>query len=297
MLTVGIFVDAPPPAAVAVEQAVSESCEAVVGPARCPSTRSLGKSSITTWVAVIRPEDTQWSRLSLDFYDRNPQGALLERRVLVFSEDDAVEDRWAGAGAVVAAFVAARDVDASQVADRYRPLPLPGAEQTAHPWAFDIAGLTGSGASEQLFRFGGLLRVSVEVPRAPGMISLIEARYAERGEGAALRWGSGAVGIGARLEFDGSGVGVDFAGQLVFERLSVSARDPETALEDSTFVNRLGGRLEMNLFWQAWPSLGFLLGSDVQLLRPEVAIYERDRYVGLESSVGYVLNAGVRFTP
>lgn len=297
MLTVGIYVDAPPAAAVAVEQAVSDSCEAVVGPARCPSIRSLPDSPITTWVAVIRSEDAEWSRLSVDFHDRNLQGALLERRQLVFSEHDAVEDRWAGAGAVVAAFVAARDGDAVQVADRYQPPPAPEGEAETHPWAFDIAGLGGSGASEQLFRFGALARVWLEVPRAAGMVSVLEARYAERDGDTALRWWSCAAGVGARLEPDGSLVGAEFAGQLVFERFSASARDPESTLEDSIAINRLGGRLELNLFWKVWPGLGVVLGGDAHLLPPKVAIYERDRYVGLESSVGYAFGAGVRLTP
>jgi hypothetical protein len=109
-------------------------------------------------------------------------------------------------------------------------------------------------------------------------------------------WSAG-VGVGARLEPDDLGLGAELSGQLVFERLSVSARDPESAVEDSTGVNRLGGRVELTLFWRVWPTLGAIVGGDVHLLRPEVTVYERGRYVGLESSLGYVFTAGARFWP
>jgi hypothetical protein len=297
MLTIGVFVDAAPPIAAYSEPAVTESCEAVVGRARCPATRSLPEPQITTWVVVIRPHDEQWSRVSLGFHDRTAQGVLLEQRELGFSARDALEDRWVSTGAVVAAFVAARDVDAAQAAERYRPPPAPRHEAEHQPLTLDVAPLGGSDGGERLLRFGALVGASLEVPKAPSLISLVEARYVEHGGNTALRWWSVAFGIGARMQPEKLALGVDLSGQLVFEQLLISARDPDSALEDFSSVNRLGGRLGLDLFWQVWPKLGAVLGADVHLLRPQVTIYERERYVGRESWLGYTLSAGVRFWP
>src|SRR6266542_4195352 len=88
---------------------VSKSCEAAVGAGRCPLAQELGPSTVVAWYAVVRADEGECSRLRIEFRDRSAAGALIETRDLVFSERDPSDVRWASAGAVIAAFVAARD--------------------------------------------------------------------------------------------------------------------------------------------------------------------------------------------
>src|SRR3954471_2758684 len=123
MLSVAIALE--PPTEPAVVQAVAQSCEDAIGEGRCRAALELSSASVVTWYALIRVEDPSLPWLKIEFHDRNPSGALIETRTLSFSERDTAASRWASAGAVIAAFVAARDAAGAPPPPPPRPLPPP----------------------------------------------------------------------------------------------------------------------------------------------------------------------------
>src|SRR6185369_3455973 len=134
MLIVAIATDVP--ADTGRASIVSKSCETAVGPGRCPLAQDLGSSRIVAWYAIVRADDADGSRLRIEFRDRAATGALVETRELVFSERDSADSRWASAGAVIAAFVAARDTPDSTFP---RPVELraePAPEVPPLHWGF-----------------------------------------------------------------------------------------------------------------------------------------------------------------
>ncbi|HXK20651.1 MAG TPA: hypothetical protein VNG33_22725, partial [Polyangiaceae bacterium] len=98
-----------PPTEPAVVEAVAQSCEEAIGDGRCRPAAELSPATVVTWYALIRSEDPSAPSLKIEFHDRTLGGALIETRTLSFSERDTQASRWASAGAVIAAFVAARD--------------------------------------------------------------------------------------------------------------------------------------------------------------------------------------------
>src|SRR5688572_27001994 len=124
MLSVAIALEPPAESASAVE-AVAKSCEQAIGAGRCRPATGLAGATVVTWYAVI-VVDPETSALAIQFRDRNENGALIETRSLSFSERDSNESRWASAGAVIAAFVAARD-SAAEPPPPPPPRPAPPA--------------------------------------------------------------------------------------------------------------------------------------------------------------------------
>jgi hypothetical protein len=292
MFTIAITVDAPLEAAAPIEHFLSERCETIVGSGRCPKARELDPEQVIAWHVVVRTEDTLWTRLALDFYDRNSDGALLESRHLAFTESDAQSGRWASTAAVIAAFVSARDSTAQPADDEPEPASL---ETEGGPFSLDVGGTFGSTIDAGLSRFGALGRLSVELP-APSLIAVVTAQYAER---RAARidhtWWSAAAGIGSRLDFVEHTFGLEFMGCFVYQRLGLGTRDPATGAEDDDARSRFGGRLTTNLYGQILPKLGLVAGGDVELLSPEVAVFRGGLKQQRESSLGYSLGLALRF--
>src|SRR6185369_15628127 len=138
----------------------------------------------------------------IEFHDRNPSGVLLEIRALSFSERDPPETRWASAGAVIAAFVAAREGNGVAPArPQLRPLPPPATprQHEALAWNVDLALFTGPGLDRGAFRWGGLGRFYIALPQAPRMLGLVSLRYSERPQDPASAWWSASAGLGARV--------------------------------------------------------------------------------------------------
>ncbi len=200
MLNVAIATDIPGETGRAAP-VVSKSCEAVVGNGRCPLAQDLAPSHIVAWYAVVRAEDAEGSRIRIEFRDRSLTGTLVETRDLVFSERDAAESRWASAGAVIAAFVTARDApEAASGGARPAELripPLPA--EAAVAWGCDLAFVTGPGLDRGAYRAGALGRGFVGLARAPNVFGAAQNRFGGRlGSNVALRiWRGLAFLLGA----------------------------------------------------------------------------------------------------
>lgn len=169
MLSVAIAVE--PPAESAAVRAITQSCEEAIGEARCPAAADLGPATVVSWYALVRVGDPNAPELKIEFHDRTADGTLIETRQLAFSERDNPKSRWASVGAVIAAFVAARDgAGAPALRLSARPLPLPYSPAPPPPslaWNVDLAAITGPGLDRGAFRLGALGRGYVALPGAP----------------------------------------------------------------------------------------------------------------------------------
>jgi len=302
MLNVAVAIDFPTESAQAAVQTVSRSCEEALGDGRCPGAADLKSPTIVTWYAIIHSDDPDLSKLRVEFRDRTAEGVLIETRTLTFSEHDNIKSRWASAGAVIAAFVAARDSPRGPPPSSHREIEIPpewaGQASRGPAWGVDLALLTGPGLDPGGYRLGGLLRGFLGVvPRAPGVLAVLSLRYSERPGDLDVTWLSGSCGMGARVGGgQASPMSVEITGELAFERMLMSAENPLTGHRDSAGQNRFGGRLGMNVAWAAWPSVAFLAGVEATAMRPALTISLADNKVGREPLASFGLSAGVRFS-
>jgi hypothetical protein len=299
MLSVAIALE--PPTESAVVRAITQSCEDAIGDGRCPDASQLSPAAVVSWYALVRVEDPNAPELKIEFHDRSATGALIETRTLSFSERDNPKSRWASVGAVIAAFVAARDSAGAQPASvRPRPLPPPASpapkEAEKLAWNVDLALLSGPGLDRGAFRLGGLARGYVALPGAPGVLSLLSLRYAERPGNLALAWWSASCGLGARLGGTTTALSAELTGELTFERLLMSAEDPSTGVPDSAAQNRFGGRLSVNLALELVSNLAWVAGAEASALRPSVAIAVGHDALGRAPAVSYAFSTGLRFS-
>ena len=273
---------------------VSKSCEAAVGTGRCPLARDLGASSVVAWYAIVRADETEGSRLRIEYRDRSAQGALVETRDLVFSERDSSDSRWASAGTVIAAFVAARDAPvAAQPASR--PIePIAAPSEAKVPWGFDLALVTGPGLDRGGYRLGALGRGFIGWPNAPNVFFALSLRYAQRPGDLDVSWASASAGIGARTGGRAATATAELLGELVVERMFVSGRNDLTGHEASSAENRFGGRLGVNGALALWRGLSFVLGGEVGVMRPSVDITFLDARVGRAPNLEFGLSGGLR---
>jgi hypothetical protein len=298
MLSVAIALE--PTAEVAAVAQVTRSCEEAIGDGRCPAASELAPASVVTWYALVHMEGPSAPTLEIEFHDRSAAGSLIEKRVLSFSERDSAESRWASAGAVIAAFVAARDGTVGPPMPRPRPLPAPLAPPPPAPlplrWNADLALFTGPALDRGAFRWGGLARGYLAAPQAPRVLGLVSLRYAEadRKDTVDLSWWAASAGIGARLGGHDTPLSAELTGELSFERLSMAATDLVTAEREATSQNRFGGRLSVNFSLQVAGPLGVVVGAEANALRPSVAIRVGEEDLGRAPAVSYACSAGLR---
>jgi hypothetical protein len=298
MLSVAIALE--PPTESAAVRAITQSCEEAIGEGRCHDASELAPATVVAWYALIRVEDPNAPELKIEFHDRGPSGALIETRALSFSERDNHESRWASAGAVIAAFVAARE-GAGVAPERPRPRPLPPPPQPLTPhespaWNVDLALFAGPGLDRGAYRLGGLARGYVALPQAPRVLGLLSMRYAERPGDLALAWWSASCGLGARLGGRTTPLSAELTGELAFERLLMSTVDPLTDAPDEAAQNRFGGRLSVNLALRLLNNLAWVAGAEATALRPSVAITVGHDAFGRAPAVSYGFSTGVRFS-
>ncbi len=298
MLSVAIALE--PPAESAAVRAVAQSCEEAIGEGRCPAAAELAPAAVVSWYALIRAEDPNTPELTIEFRDRSASGTLIETRVMAFSERDNPNSRWASVGAVIAAFVAARDGSGTPPL-RPRPLPLaPPAVVSPPPealaWNADLALFAGPGLDHGAYRLGGLGRGYVALPGARGVLGLVSLRYAERPGDLALTWWSASCGLGARLGGRTTRFSAELTGEFAFERLLMSATDPLKSTPDDAAQNRFGGRLSVNLALKLLSNLAWVAGAEATALRPSVAITVGNDDSGRAPAVGYAFSTGLRFS-
>ena len=295
MLSVAIALEPPAQSAAAVE-AVAQSCERAIGAGRCRVARDVTSASVVSWYAVV-VVDAETSVLSIQFRDRNENGALIETRELTFSERDSSASRWASAGAVIAAFVAARD-SAAEPAPPAPPPPLAPSPPPPPPpppvaWNVDLALFSAAALDDDQYRWGALGRGYVALPQAPAVLGVASLRYSERPGELSLVWWSASCGLGARAR--AAAFSAELTGEVAFERLHLQAESPSSAEQDEVSQNRFGGRLSVNLALGFSEHLALVGGAEVTAMRPSISITVGDDDVGRVPAVGYGFSAGLRF--
>lgn len=292
MLSVAIAVD--PPAEISAAQQVTRSCEQAIGDGRCRDAERLAPADVVTWFAVV---SLAVSELRIEFHDRKRDGALVESRVLAFSERDAEGSRWESAGAVIAAFVAARDSATTPppppVPRVVAPPPLPPAPGLAYN--VDLALFTGPALDRGGYRWGGVGRAYLAVPNAPQVLALVSLRYAERPGDLALSYWGAAAGLGARLARRDFPVAAELTGELSFERVGISARDAANGRQEQAHQNRFGGRLSFNVSCRLAGPLGVVAGVEADALRPAISVQVGDENEGRAPAVTHAFTLGVRW--
>jgi hypothetical protein len=298
MLSVAIALE--PAADVAAVRAITQSCEEAIGPGRCPSAAELSPSAVVSWFALIRVEEPSPSELTIEFHDRNASGALIETRRLRFSERAEPKARWASVGAVVAAFVAARDSAGVVLTEPLPPAAPPPPAFAARPggpaWNLDLGLLTGPGLDSGGYRLGGLGRGYVALWGAPSVLGLASLRYSELPGNLALTWWSASCGVGARFGGHGTPFSAELTGELAFERLLMSAVESRTGEHDGAAQDRFGGRLSVNVAFKLVSHLAWVLGVEATALRPSVAITVGQEASGRVPAVSYAYSTGLRFS-
>ncbi|HVJ18505.1 MAG TPA: hypothetical protein VM686_23960 [Polyangiaceae bacterium] len=296
MLSIVIATDPPEPTTVV--QAVAKSCEAALGAGRCKATGDLEPATVVSWFALVRLPDTEGSKVSIEFHDRSERGALIETRELAFAQWDSAETRWASTGAVIAAFVAARqpgsiDPPVKDHAPYVAPQPVPPPTTPGLGWNIDLGVLAGPGLETGPWRLGAVGRGYLQP--ASGFLALASFRYAERPEDVDVSWWSGGAGVGTRLGGRRSLVTAELLGEVVFEYMRMSARDEDTGEEDHSGQQRFGGRLSANLALSLSDHWAIVAGAEATAMRPSVNIELGDQSVGRVPAVGFAFSAGARF--
>lgn len=298
MLSVAIALE--PPIEPAQAHVVAQSCEASLGKGRCRVAGELSPGSVVAWYALVRSDEAS-SGLAIEFYDRNANGALIEKRELSFPERASGQQRWASVGAVIAAFVAARE--GTEPAPKPKPAPEPVVRPPPAPppspglaYNADLALFAGPGLDRGRYRLGALARGYVASAEAPRVLGLISVRYAERPGLLSLAWWGASCGMGARLGARSAPLSVELTGELVFERLQMSARDDATGGAESSSQNRFGGRLSVNAALAFASHFGLVLGAEATALRPSVAITVGTDDAGRALPVSFAFSAGLRFS-
>jgi hypothetical protein len=296
VLSVAIALE--PPIEPARVHLIAESCEASLGKGRCRVADELRPGSVVAWYALVQSDEGS-NQLRIEFRDRSANGTVIEARELALPPPTGDEQRWASVGAVIAAFVAARDPGGEAAPPRPVVLPPPPAAPPPGPsraYNADLALLAGPGLDRGRYRWGALVRgyvASAELPRVLGLVSL---RYAERPGELSLAWWGASCGMGARFGGRSSIWSAELTGELAFERLRMSASDDATGKSEASSQNRFGGRLSINAALALVSHLGVVVGAEATALRPSVAIAVGDRAAGRALAVSYAFSAGLRFS-
>ena len=278
-MSIAVLVDVPPIEAAAAASAL-KTCNAALGDGRCAL---AGPGLAGDWYAVVRFEPDQKAALSIELRDGSAGGTEVASSELVFTERDSLEERWASAGVVVAALVAAQSAErpaepahvepplAAQAPISARPLAPSAPAAAKWCWPRLDLGLTGgSEAGTRALRFGPFGRFGLALHGLP-LFGFASAAYTVRGEGApGLAWFSGTLGVGARAPFAGQHAALELRGEAVLESLSIQASDG--ARTEGARRTRYGARLGLDLVGYLTSNLALLAGAELGLLRPGVQI-------------------------
>jgi hypothetical protein len=303
MLTVAIDMDPPAEAAPLSVSTVVESCARALGGDRCKSAATLEAFSIVTWHVTIRAAEPEPSTLIVEFRDRSSSGVLLETRTLSFSESDSPESRLSSVGAIIAAFVAARDAPGTAKAPPQAPpapAPPPASPAPLPPrpraqLGLDLAALAGPGLDRGAPRLGVLGRGYIGLLSSPSVLGVVSARYAERPSDLALTWSSLSAGGGVRIT--NAAFSAELIGEFVFERFGMALTDVVADGQGDAARNRFGGRLNSNLARRISPLFWLVGGLEVSALRPALTIIVDEEDRGRLQAVGWAGSFGLRFAP
>ncbi len=297
-----VVIDVPAEVAAETAAVATARCQQVLGSGRCLLRSEAAGSGGATYYARVSWEGANQAVLHIVFLRGSATDTLLAERALAFSEADASESRWASVGLVVAGLVT--DFDNRDSRAGPAPAAAPAEKQPHRPAAppakpalgIDVGAFTGPALEEGAWRWGALVRGWYGFASNPHVLAVGGLRYSGRFEDPTLRWASVSLGFGSRLGSPSAPLSLDLVGELVGERVMLSASEPETGRSESAHQDRFGGRLGVNLALRVTQHVGVVLGAEASALTPSVRVVVRDQLVGREPSARFGVWCGLRLS-
>ena len=286
-----VVLDVPPVEAEAAQRAL-KTCNAALGPQKCELATDANEASNgapARWYAVVRFDPERRAVLRIQLYDGNSEGVRVATSQLEFKDRDTEVERWASAGVVVAALVAAQNATPPD-----NPLPPPPPlpvlpkhglvilpPPRSHPpvklvpvrseWLrMDLGATGGSEIQNGALRFGGLGRFGIAFADVP-VLAFTSVAYTVRGSGTPdITWLTGSLGFGVRVGFGRDLAALDVRAEGVLESVSIHATDG--ARSESAQRTRLGPRFGLDLSGYFTKNLALVAGLEAAALRPRVDI-------------------------
>jgi len=277
-----VVVDVPAAEAAAVARTLA-TCNAALGPRECGLASEGGAGR---WYAVVRFDPERHSVLTIRLFDGSAEGPEVASSELAFKDRDSELERWASAGVVVAALVAAQTSEAAAPTPPSPPTPVPMAPPpraptppprrpklvALHPvWVrLDLGATGGSEIDSGALRFGALTRFGLALREVP-VFAFGSAAYTVRGAGTPdLTWLTAAAGCGVHVGFAHELGALEVRSEAVIESVTIHATDGNHS--DSARRTRLGPRFGLDLAGYFAKDLALVAGVEAAVLRPSVVI-------------------------
>ncbi|HKO51057.1 MAG TPA: hypothetical protein VJV79_25285 [Polyangiaceae bacterium] len=274
-----VVLDVPPLEAAAAARTLS-TCNAALGPEQCVLADTIADSrGAAHWYAVVRYGSDGQARLTIELYPGNRQGGRVASSELEFEERDSPEERWASAGVVVAALVAAQP--AIQSSTDQKPAPVapvqpaaiatpPSAARRSAGWRLDLGVTAGSEVRSAPLRVGPLGRFGIAFSSLPVFACSSLAYTVGRSQSTDLTWLTGSLGAGARVGFARERAALELRAELVLERLGIQATDGERS--ESARRTRFGPRFGLDLSGYWTKNWALLVGAEAGAVGPRVVL-------------------------
>lgn len=275
-----VVVDVPPAEATAVARTLA-TCNAALGPQECAL---ASEGAAGHWYAVVRFDPERHSVLTIRLFDGSTEGPEVASSELAFKDKDSELERWASAGVVVAALVAAQTSEATApkppptaapVAPAPpAPTPARGRPKLVAPrpvWLrLDLGATGGSEIDSGALRFGALTRFGLALREVP-VFAFGSAAYTVRGAGTPdLTWLTAAAGCGVHVGFAHELGALEVRSEAVIESVTIHATD--AGRSESARRTRLGPRFGLDLAGYFAKNLALVAGVEAAVLRPGVVI-------------------------
>jgi len=276
-----VVVDVPPVEAAAAARTLA-TCNAALGPRQCALAGSdFGAESQARWYAVVRYGSGGQVNLTIELYEGTREGTRVASSELEFKERDAPEERWASAGVVVAALVAAQTAiptSAEQtpvhapLAPRAAALPTrPPSAPHSSSWVWVALGVTaGSEVRSAPLRVGPLGRLGVMFSNLPVFAFTSSAYTLRSSKRTDLAWLTSSVGLGAQVRFAHQRAALEVRTEAVLESVGIQATDG--ARIESARRTRFGPRFGLDLSGYWAKNWALVVGAEAGALGPRVVI-------------------------
>jgi hypothetical protein len=146
------------------------------------------------------------------------------------------------------------------------------------------------------WRAGAFLRSAYQ-PRHFFAFGSLSASYALRptdARGVTLGWATFAAGAGHALGALTGRFSLELRVDLLWQRVGLSALDPETGRTGTTNTSLWGVRAGIDGSFMLAPALGLMLGAEISRLSSAIDVRVRDEPVGALGSTQYALVGGAR---
>lgn len=275
-MSAAVVLDVPAIEASAAASALS-TCNAALGAERCAL---AGPNREADWYAVVRFDPQRAAVLRIELHRGDASGAEVAASQLEFKERDAARERWASAGVVVAALVAAQHPEPNESAPAppaarpaaapVRPAPPPApARRMRYIPRLELGATGGSESEHATLRLGGLARFGMSFSQLP-VFALGSIAYAARASGEPdMAWFTGSLGFGVRVEV-AARAAFELRSEAVLETVSIRASDGTRSGQARR--TRWGPRLGLDLNIRVAERWIFVIGAEAAALRPEVVV-------------------------